>query len=94
MSRSIKKGPYIDGKLMNEESNVPGINSHTDNMGIGTIHGQCSGGTTSKFTGIMDEFRITRRALTSEEIQKMHRAGHAVKPSGKYHTTWGGVKGS
>ena len=61
---------YIDGKLMDEELNVPGISSHTNNMGIGAIHGQCSGGTTSKFTGIMDEFRITRRALTQRRSRR------------------------
>jgi len=83
---------YIDGVLMEEESDVPGINSHTDNMGIGTINSQCTCGHSSKFTGIMDEFRVTRRALTADEIREAYRENFAVEPSGKYHTTWGDIK--
>ncbi len=83
---------YIDGVLAEEESDVPGINSHTDNMGIGIINGQCTCGHSSKFTGIMDEFRITRRALTADEIREAHRKNFAVEPSGKCSTIWGDIK--
>jgi hypothetical protein len=81
---------------MDEQSKVPGINSHTNNMGIGAINGgQCTCGHSHKFTGIMDEFRITRRALTAAEINETYQSVMrrlAVEPSGKYHTMWGGVR--
>ncbi len=72
---------YIDGALVGEESDVPGINSHTNKMGIGTINdGQCTCGHSSKFTGIMDEFRITRRALAADEIQDNRRRRQPQSP--------------
>ena len=87
---------YMDGELIDEESNVPGINAHSNDMGIGVINGgECSCGHTSKFTGTMDELRITRRALTSEEIRNTYQkiSGKlSVEPSGKCHTRWGGIK--
>lgn len=87
---------YIDGELMEEEFKVPGINAHSNDMGIGTINGgECTCGHSSKFTGIMDEFRITRRALTAEEVRKTYQdviRRLAVEPSGKWHTTWAGIR--
>lgn len=87
---------YIDGELMKEKSKVAGIGGHGDDMGIGAANGGSSGGVTPKFTGIMDEFRITRRALTAEEIKKMYKeiikSLYAVKSLGKYHATWGAIK--
>ena len=86
---------YIDGELMEEKPNVAGISGHSDEMGIGKENGASSGNVTPKFTGIMDEFRITRRGLTTEEVQKMYEdmiRTLAVRPSGKCSTTWGGIK--
>jgi uncharacterized protein YjcR len=86
---------YIDGELLAEQDKVAGIGGHGDEMGIGKVNGAASGNTTAKFTGIMDEFRITRRALTTEEIQKMYEdmiRSLAVRSSGKCSTTWGGLK--
>lgn len=87
---------YIDGELMDDKSKVAGIGGHGDEMGIGKVNGAASGNATAKFTGIMDEFRITRRALTTEEIKKAYDdmiRSLAVEPSGKRYTTWGGVRG-
>ena len=83
---------YIDGKLMKEKSGVRGIGGHGNEMGIGKVNGGSAGGVTPKFTGIMDEFRITRRALTIGEIQEIVKSFYAVKSLGKYHTTWGAIK--
>jgi hypothetical protein len=87
---------YVDGELMEEELKVPGINSHSNDMGIGAVNGgQCTCGHSSKFTGIMDEFRITRRAVTAEEVKKTYQdviRSLAVAPSGKCHTTWADAK--
>jgi hypothetical protein len=87
---------YIDGELIEEEFKVPGINAHSNDMGIGAINGgQCTCGHSLKFTGIMDEFRITRRALTTEEVRKTYQGvirRLAVESSGKFHTAWGGVR--
>ena len=87
---------YIDGELLKEETKVAGIGGHGDEMGIGKINGASSGNNTSKFTGIMDEFRITRRALSTEEIGKAYEdmiRSLAIEPSGKYYVTWGGIRG-
>lgn len=83
---------YIDGELMEEESGVAGIGGHGNDMGIGAVNGASAGGVTPKFTGIMDEFRITRRAVTEEEIKETFESFFAVKPLEKYHTTWGAIK--
>ena len=83
---------YIDGEMMGEESGLTGISSHSDEMGIGRVNGDSSGGVNSQFTGIMDEFRITRRAITEEEIQGIYQKSIAIEPSGRSYTTWGGVR--
>ena len=83
---------YIDGVLKKEQSKVAGIGAHGDEMGIGQANGGSAGGIISKFTGIMDEFRITRRALTEKEIQDMIKDLLPVEQFQKISTTWGAIK--
>ena len=86
---------YIDGVLKKEQSKVAGIGAHGDEMGIGQANGGSAGGVISKFTGIMDEFRITRRALTEKEIQDMIKVIKDLLPVEQFQkisTTWGAIK--
>ena len=83
---------YIDGVLKKEQSKVAGIGGHGNEMGIGQVNGGSAGGVVPKFTGIMDEFRITRRALTEKEIQDMIKDLLPVERFQKISTTWGAIK--
>ena len=49
-------------------------------------------GVVPKFTGIMDEFRVTRRALTEKKIQDMVKDLLPVEPFQKISITWGAIK--
>jgi hypothetical protein len=87
---------YMDGVLKEEKTKVAGVGGHGDEMGIGKVNGACSGGNAAQFTGIMDELRITRRALTTAEVQKAYQdmlKNLAVEPSDKCQTTtWAQVR--
>ena len=83
---------YIDGVLKKEQSKVAGIGGHGNEMGIGQVNGGSAGGVVPKFTGIMDEFRVTRRALTEKEIQDMIKDLLPVEPFQKTSITWGAIK--
>ena len=83
---------YIDGVLKKEQSKVAGIGGHGNEMGIGQVNGGSAGGVAPKFTGVMDEFRITRRARTEKEIQEMIKDLLPVEPFQKISTIWGAIK--
>jgi len=61
-------------------------------MGIGQVNGGSAGGVVPKFTDIMDEFRIARRARTEKEIQDMIKDLLPVEPFQKISTTWGAIR--
>ncbi len=86
---------YVDGELMAEELKVQGIGGHGNEMGIGKVNGGSSGGVSPKFVGIMDEFQITRRALSTKEVKAEYQEiikRLAVEPVDKYCATWGHIK--
>ena len=78
--------------LKKEKSKVARIGGHGNEMGIGQVNGGSAGGVVPKFTGIMDEFRVTRRALTEKEIQDMIKDLRPVEPFQKISITWGAIK--
>jgi hypothetical protein len=85
---------YIDGALEKEESRVAGIGGHGNEMGIGQVNGGSAGGVAPKFTGVMDEFRITRRARTEKEIQEMIKDLLPVTPKSRLTTVWARIRSS
>ena len=75
-----------------EQSKVAGIGGHGNEMGIGQVNGGSAGGVVPKFTDIMDEFRIARRARTEKEIQDMIKDLLPVEPFQKISATWGAIR--
>ena len=89
---------YIDGEKVASEDGVPGLGGHGNEMGIGNVdavhNGTACASNAGQFTGVMDEFAITRRVMTPEEIMGEYefRTMVAVDALGKIAITWGNVK--
>lgn len=89
---------YTDGEKVADESGVPGIAGHGNEMGIGNVdavhNGTACTSNAGQWTGTMDEFTITRRVLTAQEIREEFESGGrlSVDTIGKIAVTWGIVK--
>lgn len=89
---------YIDGEQVESVDGVPGIGGHGNEMGIGNVdavhNGTACNSNAGQWTGVMDEFTITRRILTPQEIKGEFESGGAfsVEPMDKIAVTWGNVK--
>lgn len=89
---------YIDGEKVADTDGVPGIAGHGNEMGIGNVdavhNGTACTQNAGQWTGIMDEFAITRRIATAQEIKEEFESGGilSVEAAGKMAVTWGNMK--
>lgn len=85
---------YIDGKV--EQSSNGKVGSLTGTQTIGVELGQRGVDGINKFKGVLDEFRLWRKALSANEIKanmaKDKGQFLAVQPDDHLAATWGGVK--
>lgn len=88
----------IDGEKVADTDGVPGIAGHGNEMGIGNVdavhNGTACTQNAGQWTGIMDEFAITRRIATAQEIKEEFESGGilSVEAAGKMAVTWGNMK--
>jgi hypothetical protein len=89
---------YVDGELLADQNDVPGIGNHANESGIGRvgagIHGTACNSDAGQWTGIMDELIVTRRAVSEQEIKSEFESGgiFAVAPTNKITGVWGKIK--
>ena len=84
---------YIDGKIDGSEEVKAG--SVTEGHVIGIYLGQKFGGP-DRYKGVLDEFRLWKKALSQDEIKANMNKGadsfSAVQPDSHLATTWGDIK--
>jgi len=84
---------YIDGALQDSQRGNSGSVTETQTFGIQLGRKM---GNRDMYKGILDEFRLWKRALSGDDIKsnmtKAKEALSAVSPSGNLVTTWGELK--